>query len=249
MKSFKFLGLSVVAAMLLVLTSCLNGNNTSSGIAYGVYGYNSSYQPVVHTMFGDVVFPSLETRMDDGYCAFYYTLDQEVQDQTKPYYQVTIGQYLKIPYSGDIRFIYSNDELQVQENEQVCTECNPIALVEKKLFIAPVLNGIVDKQTTTYRMYYNADSVTVNGTEKIYNLYVKAVRDKTGEPSTTMAAENTVFDIATFWRDASNKEGKENINFKIKFVKSIDKNTKEMTWGETEKITIGNLNNDTSTNK
>lgn len=251
MKSFKFLGLSVVAAMLLVLTSCLNGNNEEQGIAFGVYAYNSTYQPVVHTDTNrDMVFSGLESRMNDKYCIFSYKLNYEMQDQTKPYYQVELtGTYVKVPDGGYARSIFNNDELAKQENEQTFTQIVPAAIVlaDRVLFFENTLNNAIEKQTTFYQLYYNLDSVDTSGTEKVYNLYMKATRDKTGE-STSLGLEYIAFDIENFWRAASDKEGKNDFKINFKYVKSINKETNAIEWGQiSQPILFYNLNKENST--
>lgn len=246
MKSVRFLSLSVITCMLaLFVTSCLDGNgNRRNGSCYAVAGTNSLYLPVLHTRgWGDLSCNGID-KFVAGECyviAFEINYDEQPADaSSKGYYFATVSGSEKVKNYGSIDRI--SGELEPRDKEQLISSVAIADLVQNQLFLE-VYSTQVEKQTTTYELYYHPDSVTVDPSSgNIYNLYLMATGDKEGD-GTNQVGERTAFSIADFWRWATEQE-KENalINVRIKFAKSIDTSVTpaKIEWTESSAVSIAN---------
>lgn len=251
MKSLKFFGLCIGVAGSLLLTSCLSKDNRIQGMGYGKYYLGSKNNPMQYVLrtyspniggVYDFVFPSIEDKEIDGFCRFTYDLnfDEGQNFNNTGYYNVGITAYEKVNQQTEIpNYPITNDVINsVTDNQQSFVEMAAVGLVNDYLFLASSRNNGVEKQTTYYQMYYNPDSVTTESGKRVYNIYVKGYRDKSGSLSTTNAAtECNVFDIGYIWQMLSDRENSEDaVNIRFKFMKSVDVEKRTAEWTQSSTI-------------
>lgn len=229
-----YVAATAVAAMGL-LTSCLNGDNTTSGAAFGVITVNKAYQPVVNVGGAYLYSAVLEGKAEGECCLFSYNINYDEQPAQVDYTLATISNYTKIN-QYQVRTVY--DALKPRSMEQPILGARGIQLVGDKLFVESLAEE-VEKQSNTFELYYSLDSVSVDGSDNVYNLYLLATKDKT-EAGTIKTTAYSAYDVKNMIREISYKEtGKNSFKFRIKFIKSINKDDKtKFEWGQSPEIQV-----------
>lgn len=229
-----YVAATAIAAMGL-LTSCLNGDNTTAGAAFGVIAYNKTYHPVINVGGAYLYSTVLEDKTEGECCLFSYNINYDEQPAQVDYTLATISNYIKIEkyFAGALSY-----PIVPRDMEQPILGARGIQLIGNNLFVES-LSEEVEKQTNRFNLYYSLDSISQDGSDNVYNLYLVATKDKT-EAGTIKTTSYSAHDVTNLIREIGYKEtGKPSFKFRIKFIKSINKDDKtKFEWGQSPEIQV-----------
>lgn len=245
MKKLKFLGMAAAAAGMVLLTSCMDGNNEETFTIWGVVApsektyenvvYNNSIYSVLYipeiakdpALIGDQTCIQLNTTvsMDDA---------ENANAATNGYYTGRNNGY------GVVKKVdlYSNiDTANIQENELAFGDAQPLSYIKNYLFVAAFHPTILSKQENDFTLSWDyKQEPQVESDKRVYTMFLRATKTKDGEaPSGTNVPEVRASNISSFYNQVKAKEqaaGKDVIYFKINYVKEFNADTTAVkTWG------------------
>lgn len=245
MKRLKVYALAGMTATIMLFTSCLGGNNTFGGPTFGIVQHGELGMTTVlntgYSVAGRLYSSTLPEQLlgaSEGECYFFnFSVDKEKQTATQGQfdYLATIQNPVKVPGSI-INLIYQNDLLELNENSVPLKAIGIGNLINSESGDWIVAGGELDqadsKSRINYSLYYSMDSVASEGDiERVYTLYMLANKEGALEEGTSQMPY-TSFNFTSFFSQAesieksSSSATQKGVYFKIKFVKSIDKDDK-----------------------
>lgn len=245
MKRLKVYALAAMTATTILFTSCLGGNNTFGGPTFGIVQHGEmGLTTVLNTGYGvagRLYSPELETQLlgaSEGECYFFsFSVDKEKQTATQGQfdYLATIQNLVKVPGSI-INPIYESNFLELNENSIPLKSISLGNLINSKTGDWIVAGGELDqtfnKLKINYSLHYSMDSVASDGEiDRVYTLYMLANKDGDLAEGTSQMPY-TSFNFTSFFSQAetieknSSSAAQKAVYFKIKYVKSIDKDDK-----------------------
>lgn len=254
MKKLKVLGLAAAAAGMVLLTSCLDGNNSYSLSNFAVVDFSSKAMRNLVYPSGDyplyIASISNDAALEQGSCIFLnYTVDKDAAENanlgTAGFYTATSGGYSIIEQAR--MDMYEPDTAEVRPHELAFTDAQVFGYVEtdqaKKLFVGANHAVVLTDQKNAFTLTCDANQEveTVDG-KRVYTMFLRAVKLQDGKAPTLSGAEYRAFDAAYFYSMAKQKEegnGKDMINFRIKYVKEFNSDTTAVkTWGESQIVSL-----------
>lgn len=256
MKKLKMLSVVAAIAGMGLLTSCLKGNNSQSGVDYGVLDISKSGVRVISPAFYQSYTPSPlyisqianDFTIDENACIFFtYAVDMDTPENAnmaaKGYYT---GTTTGVRVLDKAYLSQSPVDSTVMPKELALSAAGPIALVfdKKKLVIAATHKTMLTEQKNRYELFCDMVPVkenTNNGEARVYNLFLRSIKVADGKaPSIEGAGEDRSVDLDQFYQRAKYIEqsaGKEVVNFKISYVKEFNADTTAIkTWGASEVV-------------
>lgn len=241
MKNFKSLLAAGTVAATLLLTSCLgSGESKYSSYIYGVVGVSSqTYETVVYSSDSYLPFYSSSfSNYDYGDCVvFYGTTDYTAVSNS--YYNVEVSSAItKVPQTYAVyESSASENNQKANDEELIMNGYSVLNLVKGKLFLAMAHTTYdAQKKDCVFNMSYDYETETVDGTDNVYTLTLRAYTyDVNLSTSSSVATTTRAYDIEDFLSSAWSKEtSKSNsvVNFRVRFVTSVNDDS-EVTYSST----------------
>lgn len=235
MKKLKFLG--AVAMATVLLTSCLDGgSNEKSYEAYAVVkmstksfkmlAYENDYYPPIY-------HPSLDA-LDENQCIRAWKKingDDPANQSGNEYYTASEMQFIKIPTGNAYSAV--EDTTVIKDNEMTILDVAG-GYFKGMLFLVTSHPNASSDQTNEITLSYdrNQEVEEVNG-ERVYNLYVRAVKKADGKTNTGNVAFENAYPMSSFFSYASGQEKnnkKEHVYYRFNYIKEFNKDSTEATW-------------------
>jgi hypothetical protein len=231
-----FLG-SLLAATLMLLNSCLDGENSSSseGQAFGVVEMSMK-------TLGNVIYyndldlplysPTLSSKILDGECCLlYYTFKSEDNQNvaTLGYYTVQEQGYAVV--DKGIVIPIKTDTAVAKTNELPMEDLVAVNYVKGYLFLNSYHNAMDTGQENRYELSYNMEQEPVlentssYGMQNVYQLYLRVVKLADGKSPKENQIIPRAYYVKYFFDAVSSAEkakGKTDYYFKINYIKSFD---------------------------
>ena len=250
--------LASLSLSIVFLTSCMKGSNVWEGIVLGVIGLSENFTPVIKTSAGDLYSSSLITSMNDGKITFgdcyvfYIRVDSDLPENspnvvaTYGYQTVTILDQLQL---SKYTLQYGlTDTTTVLPGEVPIVKAfdNNADYIEGILFLVQTVN-IPEGWELSWDMSYNPNTMmpTTEGSNRYYDLYVRAIVTKEGtNTNKTDRSFTNAYQIYSYLTSVANTEkqllgSSYNANvskfiIRFKFPSSIDKDTNTITWSSNQ---------------
>lgn len=233
MKSFKSCLLAGVAGLMVLMSSCLNGNNVQSGAVIGVVGFSTDAgRYVLQTETENFYFQGIEdaTTYFEGSC-WLMRIIKNYDEQTSNKFSIVTLETPPIRFDVN-SYVTSltNGEIVLESNEQNLELVVPYGIVKDRLFIE---TGHKNKtnQVNTLRLYFDPaqepEKIALeNNTEcNVYTVYLRSICTHEGEDGPTKnEMKQTAFDLGYFGRDIKEKEKAQKkyyVGIKVRYIKSI----------------------------
>lgn len=240
MKKLKVLGLAAAAAGMVLLTSCLKGNNMQDGVAYGVIGtMEPTYATVAYiddvTPFYSTAFSSL---MPDQCVVFRYSIDYDAPENKggNKYITATVPECIKmttLSASPVLDTVLVKNELTISDVQLAWN------MIKGHIFVSTTHPAVSKDQTNRYEMFYDVSNPVVDNGERIYDLYIRSIKEKEGNSVAAAGSMINAFNVKYFITQASQREkadGKKELKFRFKYYKEFDKDTTQGTWATSQSI-------------
>ncbi|MCC8095033.1 MAG: hypothetical protein LIP05_06580 [Tannerellaceae bacterium] len=231
MKKLSICVMVAFAACVMMLTSCLDGNNSSSaqiGGAGVVKFSSSSMRSLLYFNNRDLpLYHSSLNSMTENTCVvFYATIDSDNEANeniaTTGYYVPSSFDYVEIGSSS--LSSYMTDTTKVTENELAVKDLTEYGFIQDYLFFLINLSENKPEQKNYYSLEYDKiEPEEING-KRIYNLYLRVRKTEDGVNGT----ESNVaygFNSSYFINSAHQQEklaGENTINLRINYISEID---------------------------
>lgn len=232
------LAASMVAASFM-LTSCLNGNNTTSGVAYGVVHYSmDAFHNVVAVDDNgtDVFAPEFETCQDGDCVGFVYKIDYDKQQSNK-YVTASVSDYV-VCDKYMAQSVVDTTSASILPSEKPIENVYSLQYVKGYLFANVAFKNIPEDQKNTFSISYNTNEAPdKNENGNVYKLYVRSNVVKEGEKTPRDGVMMNAFFIKSYIDYIIHLEksnGKQFVQFKYKFIDSLDKDKTFATWKDSE---------------
>lgn len=258
MKKLKFLGMAAAAAGMVLLTSCMDGNNERTGGGIGIVDTSSKvFKRLVYV--GETAFPyyisniANDLAIEDGSCVFFnITVNGDQPENANPAaygYQVATLNGLPI-LIDDGEILYSLDTTKVMENELLLTTANLQSLPIKtdnyeKIAIGGGFEKMMTEQKNEYFLSWSQTPDVVDS-KNVYTLFLRSVKKEEGKaPTRENIGEIRAFDFRNFMSMARAQEkaaGEKLINVRISYANKFNSDsTKVVSWGKTDVFPIAVL--------
>lgn len=237
------------AGTLLLLNSCLDGENSSSsqGQVYGVVEMNLKAGGNViyyHDLDLPLYSSTLSSKISDGECcliSYLYKSEDNQNIATLGYYTIQEMGYSVVD-KGMVMPV-KTDTAVVKENELPMASIDLANYVKGYLFINSYHESMDTGQTNRYELSYNTGEEPVSeGSQNVYQLYLRAGKVTDGKsPKDNQIVPNAYyvkhfFDAISY---AEKGKGKTEYCFKINYIKSFtDDSIPNWTSTEVQKFTI-----------
>ncbi|MDH6342345.1 hypothetical protein M2480_001663 [Parabacteroides sp. PFB2-12] len=247
MKKIKMLGVAMMAAVVMMLTSCLGDTNTvTQGYGFGVIKSGAMFRPVAQ-MYGwwPVYATGLETLMT-GDCVWlnfeYDTADpNNANIETNGYAYVTLLTEPVVLDKGSFNPVAPNfdealpNEIALQYGAYGLGSAQYFAAVDDYLFLTPVFTG-KEEQKNSWHLYYDpsAEPYMKDGIN-IYTFYVRGILETEGKGSDKDVADICPFYTYTYLTQINDKEADAShsqFGLEFKYVKEFDEETGAPVWAE-----------------
>lgn len=257
MKKLIFSCMVAVAAVMMMLTSCLDSKGGSwKETAYGVVTLLNYTTPVVNV--GSAYIYSEEIRksylmreLEEGDCIrfpFEVDTDSEANQNVseKGYYTATVSYWEKYPRTNNI-YNTIQDTTQIMNNEAALADIQLSSVfIEDMLFLQPIFEKYYQDQANTYNLSFNGSQqpATIEG-KRVYEVYVRTITTDPGKTNTSsysntgMVNAFNMSDFLTVAYRTEKAEKQEYVYVRLKFVKEFDEDkTAIKTWGTTALMTF-----------
>lgn len=235
-----------------MFTSCLDsGSDEQSGPTAGVVRFDSNTMKyVIDTdRFGTVyspVFNSSELDITEGKC-YYLHITVNFDDPENSSEQLAINKY----YTGIVNSKYEVSKYSISPGfmDTAQVVANEVPVVNGLNYIYGLVNGIFflehvvkkpEDQNLSWYLTYNTDSmVTVESSDRIYDIFLRAVKNNEGTKTSLESAVLNAYDMKYYMESAAKKEkelGKSVVNIRFNYVSDIK--DEKMTWKKTDKTSI-----------
>ena len=254
-------GLFFVGLLLSVfcLTSCLEGSNVSEGYGLGVLGLNNNLTPILKTPVCSFASANLNSLLNAGTMQldncyyFYYQINFDLPEngdkfvESNGFYTITLLEF------AELSKYYLSSSLT--DNTTALPDEKPVLkgfinsnYVEGYLFIEQTVYQPSDMELWWDLSYdYNTMMPTVEGNNRYYDLYIRAIMEKEGTKDLVEMSYLNAYYMGNYLRNAANNEktylginySETSSQFKVRFnyVTSINENTGELIW-ESEQIEV-----------
>ena len=240
MKKFKILGMAVLTASLISLTSCLGeGSNTQTGVSWGYSTINlDAMAYAVEDDFGTVVVAKeFETQLKGNeYVMFGYEVDWAQQSSNKYIYVKATG-IEKIPEVSskmsitDTTTLLAN-ELPMEAIDISMYNYNSVLTANRHIFLSALHKNVASDIETTYDLSFDIDANPVAvGEIRVYDLYLRATKVADGKKVETDTAIIFAYDLKEFLRrkrEVEKNAGNTTVNVRVNFPSKITDGV--MTW-------------------
>lgn len=250
MKKLSFMGMAAVTAGLVLLTSCLKGDNKYSGSDYGVVSSSSSlFTSVIYPAYSRAWYPAplyIKTIADDlsipenACIQFTYQVDMENGANTNAaasangFYTGTTTGY-RIVESKPLNYMTSDTTRAIQ-NELTFTGAQGVGFIfyKKMLVVATKPSKLLTDQKNNYDLYFNSnqepkvESNNGGGSVRVYTMFLRAAKVQDGKAPVIEAGEDRAYDISYFYDNIKNVESAKNeqtVNFKIMYPAELSKDS------------------------
>lgn len=255
MKKLKVLGLAAAAAGMVLLTSCMDGNNEYSNTLYGVV------DPSIKTGFKKIVYPeayypislpSVENdfTIEEGDCVYVnFKVETDSPENknaaTNGYYAAsgTVLQVLK-PNQMDLML---SDTTTVGHKEMLFKDAGIRSLIQSENYMYLMVGAIPTTYLKNQKANYDLtcdiyqEPQKIENTERVYTLFLRATKIADGEsPAIEGGGDMLAFDVKTFYERLSDREkaeGKDKIYFTIKYPAAFNEDSTKVTeWKSIEPV-------------
>lgn len=242
MKQIKFAG-AVMAAVLMLLTSCLGDTGNSGQLPLPGRVRYANGKMLIDTHWNVLYTSQLQTlEYFDGdwvYVNFSYDFGtpENANYEANGYVNVTLLESpVAIPAGIVMPF---SDTTKVMANEIALLQgfhystYAPIATLGGDIMFASTYSNSTDQETSFWLYYDYSKEPVASDSGNIYTLYVRATKTAEGkDPKQNLAALN-YYDIESILNTIYAREkgaGKTNFFFDIRHIDEIDEETGELTW-------------------
>ncbi|MDH6313595.1 hypothetical protein M2137_002385 [Parabacteroides sp. PFB2-10] len=247
MKKIKMLGVAMMAAVVMLLTSCLGDTNTvTEGYGFGVINNGAMFRNVAHVYgWGALYATDFDTLMN-GDCVWlnfeYDTADpNNANSATNGFAYVTLLQKPVELDKGNFNPVVSNldealpGEIALKHGAYGVESPQYFAAIGDYLFLTPVYVG-KEKQKNSWSLYYDpsAEPVMKDGVY-VYTFYVRGVMETEGEGSDKDLADISPFYTYGHLTRINDKEyaaGRTIFALEFKHVQDFDEETGAPVWGD-----------------
>lgn len=245
MKKLKSLG--VVAAATILLTSCLDGNNESSLNGFGVIDYSDDFRTVAYIDDYTPVYSPVFKDLQKDDCIFFtstYSTDDPANNGTNKYLTVTNAVVLNKLEKG--QFESRVDTANIKPGEITAMEAGVLNYSYTQysftnhnyLFVGSSHEKVTSDQSNTYYLQYdyNQEPQTVDG-KRVYDFFLRVVKNADGKGVTGTNAFNYVFDTRGDFKTLQSREtaaGNETLNIRFNYIKEFNKDSTAATWGKSQ---------------
>lgn len=260
MKKLKVLGLAAAAAGMVLLTSCLKGNNEYSRQDFAIVDYSSkaggrvlTYPSSDAPLYISSIANDPSLMLGDGTCVFLtYNVDTDSPDNVNAGangYYVASGNVLMTVDRSDL-YTSMPDTTTVMPREILLKDAGVGGYSKsehyERLFVAVMPTSLLKDQKNQY--YFNCDLTqepqTIQDTERVYTLFVRATKLTDGTaPTLENGVEYRALSMDYFYSALSTREkaaGKDRINFVITYPTEFNSDsTKITTWKPSKVISLG----------
>jgi hypothetical protein len=245
MKKLLFVGL--FAGTLMLLNSCLNGENSSStqDQRYGVVELNlKAGGNAIYYSDQDYPFysPTLSPQILDGECClinYLYKSEDNQNFTTLGYYTIQEQGYLVVDKGAAIPM--KTDTAVVKENELPMSNVVAASYVKGYLFIESYHESMDTDQKNRYELSYDMEQEpALTDAKNVYQLYLRASKVTDGKSPKQNQIIRNAFYVKRFFENISYAEkgkGKTEYYFKINYIKSFGTDS-VATWTSTEVLNI-----------
>ncbi len=247
MKKLKVLGLAAIAAGMFSLTSCLDGGgNTQQLSSYAIVDYSSTMRTLIYPLGYYPLYVATianDPTYSAGDCVLAnFTVDfdspENASASTNGFYVAT-GVATSPLARYDLNF--SPLDSTVLDNELLLSGSESALLFSnnyKKIVVIPTFASILTDQKNTYNisMDYNQEPETVDGTERVYTLCIRAQKQEEGKaPTISNAMDPIAVEGGPLYSMLKSKEsaaGKKLVSYRVKYPLTFNSDsTKIATWG------------------
>lgn len=251
MKKLKVLGLAAIAAGMFSLTSCLNGGGNSQTVppTLAIVDYSSTFRVLLYPAGFSPVYISTvanDTKYKAGDCVITtFSIDYDSADNanaTANGFWVAAGTASSPLPECDLSF--SDLDSTALDNELLMSGVGSGMLFSnnyKRIAFLPMFASALTEQKNDYQitMDYNQEPETVNGTDRVYTVCIRAQKVNEGKaPTVSNMQDAIVADGASFYNMLKGKEsaaGKKIVSYRVKYPLTFNSDsTKIATWGYSE---------------
>lgn len=250
MKKLKVLSMAVVAAGMVLLTSCLNGgSNESSGSVIGVLGTSSSssgYKTVIYGVDGAAYYISgLQSDLNflsgdcvGAYGTISYDSPENANIATKGYITMTSNQYWKYDkYSAHNLSVSDTATANLVKGEMNITTVSGTGYAKDHLFVSLEIPVIQKDQKSEFQMAYDMENVSTVDGKRVYEFYVRGSKIANGKEATQTGTLLVPFSTGYFFNYANNTEKGKNeksVNIRFNVMKEFNKDTTAVVWAKSQ---------------
>lgn len=248
MKKLKFLGLAAIAAGMVSLTSCLDGGgNKWQDQNFSIIDYSTTSMRTLVYPLGSYPLYMSAVANDPTYSSgdvvyANFAVDKDSPDNANAIengFYVATGAASTPIEKGYLSF--SELDSTALDSELLMTNLETVLMLSpnfRKILATPQFESVLTEQKNDYRLTFDYDQEpeTVDGTERVYTLYLRSQKVTDGKaPTISNAYDQRVFDAGQFYSVTKNKEsaaGKNIVRYQIKYPKTFNSDsTKVATWG------------------
>ena len=222
MKKLKVLGLAAIAAGMFSLTSCLDGGgNTQQLSSYAIVDYSSTMRTLIYPL---------------GYYPLYVAT---IANASTNGFYVATGAASSPLAKYDLS--YSPLDSMALDNELLLSGSESALLFSnnyKRIVVIPTFTSVLTDQKNTYIMSMdsNQEPETVDGTDRVYTLCLRAQKREEGKaPTISNAMDPIAVEGGTLYSMLKGKEsaaGKKIVSYRVKYPLTFNADsTKIATWG------------------
>ena len=246
MKKLKVLGLAAAAAGMVLLTSCMDGNNTQTGTIYGVVDYSKDFKKIVKGLDGGTYFvPTINNDINfntDECVAVYGTIDysspENANASTYGYFTMSALDYVKYN-TYDENYFNQQDTVGIHEGEMAFSAITGIAggyYVNNYVFMSLQSLSVQPDQKTQFRVSFDPNVKTEQG-KRVYDLYLRAQKTEDGKIGSQLygfivpVKMNSFIGMATSQEQAQSQSKEDSyINVRLNYIKEFNADTTSAVW-------------------
>ncbi|MDL2208718.1 hypothetical protein LJB97_03765 [Parabacteroides sp. OttesenSCG-928-O15] len=254
MKKIKMLGVAMMAAVVMLLTSCLGDTNTvTAGYGFGVIKSGAMFRSVASVYgWGPVYseqFDAGTTTLMSGDCVWlnfeYDTANpNNANVETNGYYYVTLKTDPVVLEKGSFNPIAPNleealpGEIALQYGAYGMESPQYFAAIDDYLFLTPVFTGKEDQRNNWYLYYDSSAEPEMRDGANVYTFYIRGIVDIEGKGNDKDVADICPFYTYTYLTQINDKEyaaGNSQFGLEFKYVKEFNSEGKPV-WVETADV-------------
>lgn len=231
MKNFKFKAFAALAALVIMLTSCLGdgGNEVNLYGVAGVIEYSATtFKKVIRISDGSLIYSQAVDNdasiMTGDCCLVDLYIDYSKQNVTQTgYYTATVSNYVTV--RKGYTDMNMTGGLKLQDNEQMIYDIPSMNFISNYLFIYSQHKELTN-QENQYQLSFNPNEEVSSDTgTRTYNLYLTCQKTKDGIAPEVTPYHVNAFNVETLMRQIATQEknlGNTKFSFKINYIKTIN---------------------------
>lgn len=256
MKKLKFLGMAAAAAGMVLLTSCMDGNNEQTGPGAGIVDTSSkSFKRLIY--MGDNFFPLYVSRIandmaieDGSFILFNYTINgdqpENVNSAANGYMVAALNDEPFVIKDGFSSQSMLQDTTKTMEKELLAISVQFSSPVKsdryEKMVVAPIFKEALTEQKNEYYLSWSQTPEVIEN-NRVYTMFVRSVKKEDGKaPTLNNWGEYRAFDVMSFMSMAKSQEkaaDKKQINLRIAYASKFNSDSTKVTeWGKSEIYSI-----------